>query len=220
MLTADQHANGGNSSVRTTKVAKRRWPYLFCQPPLAGWNPSFLATSGTFCSWSGWVAAEAGSLPQFAPFLAFWSSCLSSVCVCVCVSPLRLLHKQSWVWGWSAQVSSPFSDERSIHLSWGMAPKPSHGPSGGWCLVKCTACFSCFQYYQKYPSWHFAVRHGKQSSCSKESQASLRRGHDKQRLPLGFFFFNCLLPCIWGSGWLFSVDDTLSSEALSSEKRF
>ena len=85
MLTADQHANGGNSSVRTTKVAKRHWPYLFCQPPLAGWNPSFLATSGTFCSWSGWVAAEAGSLPQFAPFLAFWSSCLSSVCVCVCV---------------------------------------------------------------------------------------------------------------------------------------
>ena len=84
MLTADQHANGGNSSVRTTKAAKRRWPYLFCQPPLAGWNPSFLATSGTFCSWSGWVAAEAGSLPQFTPFLAFWSSCLSSVCLCVC----------------------------------------------------------------------------------------------------------------------------------------
>ena len=84
MLTADQHANGGNSSVRTTKAAKRRWPYLFCQPPLAGWNPSFLATSGTFCSWSGWVAAEAGSLPQFTPFLVFWSSCLSSVCLCVC----------------------------------------------------------------------------------------------------------------------------------------
>ena len=85
MLPADQHANGGNSSVRTTKAAKRRWPYLFCQPPLASWNPSFLATSGTFCFWSGWVGAEAGNLPQFAPFLAFWSSCLSSVGVCVCV---------------------------------------------------------------------------------------------------------------------------------------
>lgn len=69
--------------MRTTKAAKRRWPYLFSQPPLAGWNPSFLATSGTFCFWFGWVAAEAGSLPQFTPFLAFWSSCLTSLCVCV-----------------------------------------------------------------------------------------------------------------------------------------
>ena len=224
MLPADQHANGGNSSVRTTKAAKRRWPYLFCQPPLASWNPSFLATSGTFCFWSGESVLKRGICHNSRPSWLFGllaSRACVCVCVCVCVSPLRLLHKQSWVWGWSAQVSSPFSDERSIHLSWGMAPQPSHGPSGGWCLVKCTPCFSCFQYYQKYPSWHFALRHGKQSSCSKESQASLRQGRDKQRLPLGFFFFfNWLLPCIWGSGWLFSVDDTLSSEVLFSENRF
>ena len=89
MLPADQHANGGNSSVRTTKAAKRRWPYLFCQPPLASWNPSFLATSGTFCFWSGESVLKRGICHNSRPSWLFGLlASRACVCVCVCVFPL------------------------------------------------------------------------------------------------------------------------------------
>lgn len=207
MLPADRHANGGNSSIRTTDAAKRHWPYLFSQPPLAGWSPSFSAASGTCCFWVRWGAAQAGSLQRFAPCWSFWSSCW-----CVCVFPfvmasqallgLKLIHQR---------VVSFLSDERSIHLSPGMAPQPSPGPSGTRALWSVHSACLAFSITRKIPVDTSLCVMGKQSSCSKESQASLRRGRDKQRLPLGFFFFffNCLLPCIWGSGWLFRVDDAL-----------
>lgn len=198
VLPADQHANGGRSSRRTTKVTKRHWPYLFSQPLLSGWNPSFLATSGTFCFWFEWVAAEMASLLLFAPFLLFQSFPLAGRYVCVplfMVASLAILGLKSIC----QRMSSFLSDERSIHLWLGdgtqTPTEPYPQPPGGWYLMKCAPCFSCFQFYQKYPSLHFALRHGKQSFCLKESQASPKRRDVaiNNNCLLAFFLTVCFL---------------------------
>lgn len=128
---------------KNPRVAKRHWPYLFSQPPLSGWSPSFLVTSGTFCSLFGWVAAEATGLSRFPPFSLSRCFPLGFVCVFPFVSSSQAILGLELI---CQHESSFLSEERSIHLfvTLGMAPESPQSlqqSHRGWCFLKCAPCF-------------------------------------------------------------------------------
>lgn len=100
-------------------------------------------------------------------------------------------------------------------VTWGGHPNPPKAPQGpnsptgagtSWSVH---LAFSAFRFTRNIPADTSLCLMGSRAPVQKNLRPHWGKVVVNNCCLSAFFFFNCLLPCIWGSGWLFSLDGAL-----------